>query len=75
MINQPIQQTGEGRHLCQLFPGNACQLLDTMPDGCVDLVLTDPPYGATAAHWDDRIYYERNIGGTPPKSPKPCCNT
>lgn len=62
MINQPIQQTGEGCQLCQLFPGNAYQLLDTLPDGCVDLVLTDPPYGTTAAHWDDRIDYESLFG-------------
>ncbi len=29
-----------------------------MPDGFVDLVLTDPPYGTTACKWDTVIPYE-----------------
>lgn len=56
-----IKHTTDGEG-CQLFPGDAYQLLDTMPAGCVDLVLTDPPYGTTAANWDDKIDYERLFG-------------
>lgn len=29
--------------------------LASLPDECVDLVLTDPPYGTTAAPWDKRV--------------------
>jgi site-specific DNA-methyltransferase (adenine-specific) len=32
--------------------GDCLEVLKTMPDNYVDLVLTDPPYGTTACKWD-----------------------
>ncbi len=32
--------------------GDCLELLKTLPDGCADMVLTDPPYGTTSAKFD-----------------------
>lgn len=32
--------------------GDCMEWLKTLPDGCADLVLTDPPYGTTDNAWD-----------------------
>src|SRR5574344_2577968 len=32
--------------------------MQDIPDGSVDLVLTDPPYGTTACKWDSVIPFE-----------------
>lgn len=32
--------------------GDCLELLKTLPDGCADMVLTDPPYGTTPAKFD-----------------------
>jgi site-specific DNA-methyltransferase (adenine-specific) len=32
--------------------GDALALLSTLPDGCVDAVMMDPPYGVDVAEWD-----------------------
>jgi site-specific DNA-methyltransferase (adenine-specific) len=32
--------------------------MPTLPDGCVDMVMTDPPYGTTACKWDSIIPLE-----------------
>jgi len=32
--------------------GDCLDVMRQMPDGCVDLVVTDPPYGITACNWD-----------------------
>ena len=32
--------------------GDCLELLRTLPDGCADMVLTDPPYGTTDAKFD-----------------------
>lgn len=39
----------------KLFQGDCLEILPTLPDGCVDLVLTDPPYGDTSLSWDKRV--------------------
>ena len=35
-----------------LYNGDCFDFLPTIPDGSVDLILTDPPYGVTACAWD-----------------------
>lgn len=35
--------------------GDCLELMKTIPDGSVDLILTDPPYGTTACKWDSVI--------------------
>lgn len=43
----------------RLFHGDAFDLLSTIPDGSVDLVLTDPPYGTTRNPFDTPFDKER----------------
>ena len=41
-----------------LRQGDCLELMKDIPDGSVDLVLTDPPYGTTACKWDTVIPFE-----------------
>ena len=38
--------------------GDCLELMKTIPDGSVDLILTDPPYGTTACKWDTVIPFD-----------------
>jgi site-specific DNA-methyltransferase (adenine-specific) len=42
----------------ELWQGDCLDLMKNIPDGSVDLVLTDPPYGTTACKWDSVIPFE-----------------
>ena len=42
----------------ELWQGDCLELMKNIPDGSVDLVLTDPPYGTTACKWDNVIPFE-----------------
>ena len=42
----------------ELHHGDCLELMKNIPDGSVDLVLTDPPYGTTACKWDSVIPFE-----------------
>ena len=44
--------------MIQLYNGDCLELMKNIPDGSVDLVLTDPPYGTTACKWDSVIPFE-----------------
>ena len=41
-----------------LYHGDCLEEMNKIPDGSVDLVLTDPPYGTTACKWDSVIPLE-----------------
>ena len=41
-----------------LMKGNCLERMKEIPDGSVDLILTDPPYGTTACKWDSVIPLE-----------------
>ena len=41
-----------------LMKGDCLELMKSIPDGSVDLILTDPPYQATACSWDSIIPFE-----------------
>lgn len=41
-----------------LLQGDCLELLATIPDGSVDMVLADLPYGTTASKWDSVIPFE-----------------
>ena len=41
-----------------LINGDCLEEMKNIPDGSVDLVLTDPPYGTTACKWDTIIPFE-----------------
>jgi site-specific DNA-methyltransferase (adenine-specific) len=40
--------------LNQILLGDCYELMKGIPDGSVDLILTDPPYNTTALSWDQR---------------------
>ena len=42
----------------KLMMGDCLERMKEIPDGSVDLVLTDPPYGTTACKWDAVIPFE-----------------
>lgn len=42
----------------KLMLGDCLERMKEIPDGSVDLVLTDPPYGTTACKWDAVIPFE-----------------
>ena len=39
----------------ELHLGDCLEVMKTIPDGSVDLILTDPPYGTTVCKWDTVI--------------------
>ena len=39
----------------KLIQGDCLEKMKDIPDGSIDLVLTDPPYGTTACKWDSVI--------------------
>lgn len=41
-----------------LRQGDCLELMKSIPDGSVDMILTDPPYGTTACKWDTIIPFE-----------------
>ena len=41
-----------------LFQGDCLEIMKDIPDGSVDLILTDPPYGTTQNKWDSVIDLE-----------------
>ena len=44
--------------MINLMQGDCLERTGTIPDGSVDMVLTDPPYGTTACKWDSVIPFE-----------------
>ena len=38
--------------------GDCLQLMKNIPDGSIDAIITDPPYGTTACKWDSVIPFE-----------------
>ena len=43
----------------KLLNGDCMKLMKEIPDGAVDLVLCDPPYGTTACSWDSVLPFEQ----------------
>jgi site-specific DNA-methyltransferase (adenine-specific) len=41
--------------LPELWNGNCLELMKKIPDGSIDAIITDPPYGTTACKWDSII--------------------
>ena len=41
-----------------LMKGDCLERMKEIPDGSVDMILTDPPYGTTACKWDSVIPFE-----------------
>jgi 16S rRNA G966 N2-methylase RsmD len=47
--------------MINLMHGDCLELMKTIPDKSIDMVLTDPPYGTTACKWDVVIPFEPSI--------------
>ena len=41
-----------------LYKGDCLEVMKSIPDGSVDAIITDPPYGTTACKWDAVIDFE-----------------
>jgi len=41
-----------------LYKGDCLEVMSKLPDGCVDAIICDPPYGTTACKWDTIIPLE-----------------
>jgi site-specific DNA-methyltransferase (adenine-specific) len=41
-----------------LYLGDCLELMRDIPDGSIDAIITDPPYGTTACKWDSVIAFE-----------------
>jgi len=41
--------------MINLYKGDCLELMKDIPDGSVDAIITDPPYGTTACKWDSVI--------------------
>ena len=41
-----------------LYNGDCLEIMKNIPDGSVDMILCDPPYGTTACKWDSVIPFE-----------------
>lgn len=44
--------------MIQIYNDDCLKILKNIPDNSIDLILTDPPYGTTACHWDEVINYD-----------------
>ena len=42
----------------ELMKGDCLEMMKSIPDGSVDLILTDPPFGTTKCSWDSVIPFE-----------------
>ena len=43
---------------CELLHGDCLEVMKDIPDGSVDMVMADPPYGTTSCAWDSVIPLE-----------------
>ncbi len=43
----------------KLWQGDCLELMKSIPDGSIDMVMTDPPYGTTSCKWDSIISLEQ----------------
>ena len=43
---------------CQLHNADCMDILPSIPDGSIDLILCDLPFGVTACNWDSQIPLE-----------------
>ncbi len=52
------EQREEEQNKPWLMQGDCLERMKEIPDGSVDMILTDPPYGTTACKWDSIIPLE-----------------
>ncbi len=42
----------------ELYKGDCLEVMKSIPDGSIDAIITDPPYGTTACKWDSVIDFD-----------------
>ena len=42
----------------KLYKGDCLEVMKLIPDGSIDAIITDPPYGTTACKWDSIIDFD-----------------
>jgi site-specific DNA-methyltransferase (adenine-specific) len=42
----------------ELIQGDCLEIMKSIPNGSVDAIITDPPYGTTACKWDSVIDFD-----------------
>jgi len=42
----------------ELLKGDCLEVMKSIPDGSIDAIITDPPYGTTACKWDSVIDFD-----------------
>ena len=45
--------------LNQIFNEDCLEGMKRIPDGSIDCIITDPPYGTTACKWDTVIPFDK----------------
>ena len=45
--------------MIELYNGNCLEVMKSIPDNSIDLILTDPPYGTSACKWDCIIDFDK----------------
>ena len=45
-------------YINQILLGDCLEVMKTIPDGSIDAIITDPPYGTTACKWDSVIPFD-----------------
>ena len=45
--------------MIKLYKGDCLEIMKEIPDGSVDAIITDPPYGTTACKWDCVIDFDK----------------
>jgi len=58
----------------QIICGNCLEVMKDWPDGCVDLVLTDPPYLTTKEVWDKKEVVSEELSRELFRIAKPSCS-
>lgn len=53
-MTDDVRDVIEGRRLWALVCGDSLRIMLTLPDGCVDAVITDPPYSSGGTFRSDR---------------------
>jgi DNA modification methylase len=44
--------------MIELLKGDCLEVMKSIPDGSIDAIITDPPYGTTACKWDSVIDFD-----------------
>ena len=45
MLNKETIPYGESANSIELFNGDCLEIMKQIPDGSIDAIITDPPYG------------------------------